>query len=220
MFARTADRLPAGHLGVSGPGGRAGVSVGPKNAKMGQEEAWTADVSFAGMAGTGGCDHWQRAVQIRAALAALSRSRVPIAALAVGSARRALDESVAYAAAYTQGGRPIGEFQLVQAMLADQYTGVAAGRAMVRETAGLRLRLRPPARAITGEAVLHGDGLSGGRPRRAGARGTGHTREIPVERISREVRLLCGRQASGQPRRNRLTVGHPLSHFLLNPRRS
>ena len=40
--------------------------------------------------------------------------------LAVGSAQRALDESVAFAAATTQGGEPIGGFQLVQAMIADQ----------------------------------------------------------------------------------------------------
>jgi alkylation response protein AidB-like acyl-CoA dehydrogenase len=50
--------------------------------------------------------------------------------------------------------------------------------------------------------------------------GTGYMRDIPVERIFREVRLLCGRQTGGQPRRNRLPVVHPLSHFLLNPRRS
>ena len=51
-----------------------------------------------------------------------------IAALAVGAAQRALDESVAYAATATQGGTPIGDL-LVQAMIADQQTGVLAGRA-------------------------------------------------------------------------------------------
>ncbi len=71
----------------------------------------------------------------RAAMTSLARGRVHIAALAVGTAQRALDESVAYAATATQGGTPIGEFQLVQAMIADQQTGVMAGRALVRDAA-------------------------------------------------------------------------------------
>ena len=41
-------------------------------------------------------------------MTSLARGRVHIAALAVGTAQRALDESVAYAASATQGGTPIG----------------------------------------------------------------------------------------------------------------
>ena len=52
-------------------------------------------------------------------MTSLARGRIHIAALSVGTAQRALDESVAYAATATQGGTPIGSFQLVQAMLAD-----------------------------------------------------------------------------------------------------
>jgi acyl-CoA dehydrogenase len=70
-------------------------------------------------------------------MVSLARGGVHIAALAVGIAQRALDESVAYAATATQGGTPIGNFQLVQAMIADQQTGVLAGRALVRDTARL-----------------------------------------------------------------------------------
>ena len=70
-------------------------------------------------------------------MTSLARGRIHMAALAVGSAQRALDESVAYAATATQGGTPIGNFQLVQAMIADQQTGVLAGRALAREAARL-----------------------------------------------------------------------------------
>ena len=113
-----------------------GVQVGVKDAKMGQEGAWTADVSFTDVrvpasALIGGSED----IGYRAAMTSLARGRVHIAALAVGIAQRALDESVAYAATATQGGKPIGSFQLVQAMLADQQTGVMAGRALVRDTA-------------------------------------------------------------------------------------
>ena len=56
-----------------------------------------------------------------------------MAGLAVGSAQRALDASVAYAASATQGGTPIRSFQLLQAVIAHQQTGVLTGRAVARE---------------------------------------------------------------------------------------
>ena len=120
---------------------------------MGQEGAWTADVSFTDVrVPAGALIGGSEDIGYRAAMTSLARGRVHIAALAVGIAQRALDESVAYAATATQGGKPIGSFQLVQAMLADQQTGVH-GRARTRprhrtasgspaRTAGSRRRRR------------------------------------------------------------------------------
>jgi acyl-CoA dehydrogenase len=184
-----------------------GVQVGAKDAKMGQEGAWTADVSFTDVrvpatALIGGSED----IGYRAAMTSLARGRVHIAALAVGIAQRALDESVAYAATATQGGKPIGSFQLVQAMLADQQTGVMAGRALVRDTARLWLsgedrRIAPSAAKlfctemaskVADLAVqVHG--------------GSGYMREVPVERIYRDVRLL--RLYEGTSEIQRLIIG-------------
>jgi acyl-CoA dehydrogenase len=212
VFARTADPRP-GNPGIAVflvPRDTPGVEVGPKDAKMGQEGAWTADVSFDGVrvsaeALVGG----DEAVGYRAAMTSLARGRVHIAALAVGTAQRALDESVAYAAANTQGGQRIGDFQLVQAMLADQQAGVLAGRAMVREVArayvsGEDRRVGPSAaKLFCTEMVakvadlavqVHG--------------GAGYMREIPVERIYRDVRLL--RLYEGTSEIQRLIVGDAL----------
>ena len=50
----------------------------------------------------------------------------------MGTAQRALDESVSYAATAAQGGSIIGDFQLVQTVVATQQTGALAGRALVR----------------------------------------------------------------------------------------
>jgi acyl-CoA dehydrogenase len=208
VFARTADPEP-GNPGISVflvPAGTPGVGVGPKDAKMGQEGAWTADVTFdevrlptAAMVG-------DEVSGYRAAMTSLARGRIHIAALAVGTAQRALDESVAYAATNTQGGEPIGSFQLVQAMIADQYTAVTAGRAMVREVAqayatGVDRRIGPSsaklfctemACTVADLAVqIHG--------------GTGYMREVPVERIYRDVRLL--RLYEGTSEIQRLIVG-------------
>lgn len=184
-----------------------GVTVGPKDKKMGQEGAWTAEVNFTDVrvpasALVGGSED----IGYRAAMTSLARGRVHIAALAVGTAQRALDESVAYAATATQGGTPIGDFQLVQAMIADQQTGVLAGRALVRETARQWIteqdrRIAPSAAKLfctemAGNVAdlavqIHG--------------GSGYMREVAVERIYRDVRLL--RLYEGTSEIQRLIIG-------------
>jgi alkylation response protein AidB-like acyl-CoA dehydrogenase len=58
----------------------------------------------------------------------LSEIRVMTAALAAGLARRALDDSASYAKERQAFGRPIGDFQLVAAKLADMATGLHAAR--------------------------------------------------------------------------------------------
>ncbi|MDT5191321.1 MAG: acyl-CoA dehydrogenase [Mycobacterium sp.] len=209
VFARSrpADADGPGIAVFLVPADTAGVVVGAKDAKMGQEGAWTADVGFDEVrvgadALIGGAED----IGYRAAMTSLARGRIHIAALAVGAAQRALDESVSYAATATQGGTPIGDFQLVQAMIADQQTGVMAGRALVREAARLWVsgedrRIAPSAAklfctemvgTVADLAVqIHG--------------GSGYMREVPVERIYRDVRLL--RLYEGTSEIQRLIIG-------------
>ena len=212
VFARTrpADDQGPGIAVFLVPAESPGVEVAAKDAKMGQEGAWTADVTFNDVRVEGGAlIGGSEDIGYRAAMTSLARGRVHIAALAVGAAQRALDESVSYAATATQGGTPIGHFQLVQAMIADQQTGVLAGRALVRDAARLWVsgedrRVAPSAAKLfctemAGKVAdlavqIHG--------------GSGYMHGVPVERIYRDVRLL--RLYEGTSEIQRLIIGSNL----------
>jgi alkylation response protein AidB-like acyl-CoA dehydrogenase len=65
----------------------------------------------------------------------LSEIRIMTAALAIGLARRALQDSTAYAQERRAFGRPIGEFQLIAAKLADMATQLHAARLVTYDAA-------------------------------------------------------------------------------------
>ncbi|TDC86402.1 acyl-CoA dehydrogenase family protein [Actinomadura sp. 7K507] len=196
VFARTDPGAKSSH-GISTfivPAGTPGVSVGPRDHKMGQFGAWTADVNLddvrlpagAVVGGDSGVD-----TGFLTAMRCLSNGRLLLAAACVGMCQRLIDESVRFASERKQGGRAIASHQLVQAMIADSVTDTMAARALVLESArayadGSDRRTGPAAaKYFCSEAVgrvadravqVHG--------------GAGYMRSVPVERFYRDARLF------------------------------
>jgi acyl-CoA dehydrogenase len=211
VFART-DPASTGGRGISSfvvETSTPGVTVGPKDKKMGQAGAWTAEVWFDDVRVPADALIGEEGRGYAKALTVLSRGRLHIAALCVGMAERVLDESVAYAATAKQGGAPIGRFQLVQAMLADMHAELLAARSMVRDVAerydsGADTSVGPSSaklfctemvgRAVDRAVQVHG--------------GMGYLRTTPVERFYRDARLF--RLYEGTSEVQRLIIGGAL----------
>src|SRR3954469_20921069 len=140
VFARTDPDAPRTR-GISTflvPADTPGLSVAPKDHKMGQFGAWTADVHFDDVrvpatAMVGGEAGLNRGFST--AMGCIAHGRVHISALMVGMAERLVDESVAYASTRKQSGKLIGSFQPVQGLIARSQTGYYAGRATALEPA-------------------------------------------------------------------------------------
>ena len=210
-FARSTGADGADGISVFAvPAGTAGLTVGPPDRKMGQIGAQTSEVFFDNVrvpltALIGG----EEGKGFGAAMRSLVKGRLNIAAVCVGAAERLLEESIAHAKTNRQGGTPIGEFQLVQAMLAESKAELDAGRALVlaatqRFDSGEDRRIGPSAaklfcsemvgRAADRAVQIHG--------------GLGYMRGVPVERFYRDVRLF--RIYEGTSEIQKLIIGRAL----------
>src|SRR5690606_29879074 len=133
----------------------------------------------------------------KTAMKVLNRARLHLAAVGCGMAKRALDESLSYARERRQFGKPIGEFQLIQAMLADSQAELLAGWALVRDAAqhfdSLPAGSPDPAmRVLTSSAKMFATEMAG-RVADRGVQihgGAGYINEYAIERLYRDVRLL------------------------------
>ncbi len=193
VFART-DPDAVGTQGISAflvDAGTPGLSLGPHDKKMGQQGAWTSEVFFDDVrvpasALIGGAEE----TGFRAAMKSLAKGRLTIAALCVGMAERIVAEATAYALDNRQGGTPIGEFQLVQELLADSETEARAGRALVLETArayddGSDTRQGPAVAKLFASRMVNQVADRGVQV----LGGMGYMRGVPVERFYRDARL-------------------------------
>lgn len=71
---------------------------------------------------------------VKIVMSGLDLERALVAGLCVGICERALELSVEYAKTRVQFGKPIGSFQMVQALLAEMYTEIEAMKTLVWRT--------------------------------------------------------------------------------------
>lgn len=143
VFARTDGRTRGGS-GVSAfliERGTPGLTTSGSTPKMGQEgapigEVYLENCRVPASAIIGG----EPGLGFRTVMKTLNKQRVNLAALSVGPAIRMLDEALAYTVERQQFGRPIAEYQLIQAMLAECKVEIEAARALILETARKRDR--------------------------------------------------------------------------------
>jgi acyl-CoA dehydrogenase len=193
VFARTDPNTP-GAKGISAflvPGGLPGIEIGKPDKKMGQHGTYVSDVIFnevrvpkdallGGVEGQG----------FKAAMQVLDRGRLHISAVCVGVAERLIADSVRYANERKQFGKPISEFQLIQAMLADSYAETLAAKSMALETA--RKRDRGEEVNIDASACKMFASEMVGRVADRAVQifgGYGYIAEYPVERYFRDARI-------------------------------
>lgn len=141
LMARTDPKTP-GAKGVSAfivPANTPGITIGKPEKKMGQQGAHICDVIFDDARVPAACLLGEEEGKgFVTAMQVLERGRLHISAVCVGVADRLTEDSTRYAAERKQFGAPIGNLQLVQAMLADCKTESYAARCMVLDAAKRR----------------------------------------------------------------------------------
>jgi acyl-CoA dehydrogenase len=172
--------------------GTPGLSLGKRDHKMGQKGAHTCDVMFdncrvpaANIIGG------KEGVGFKTAMKVLDKGRLHISAICVGAAERMLDDALRYACERQQFGKPIAEFQLIQAMLADSKAEIYAARSMILDAA----RRRDNKEDISTEAScckLFASEMCGRVADRAVQilGGAGYVSDYAIERFYRDVRLF------------------------------
>ena len=168
-----------------------GFSVGAKEKKMGIKGSPTTELYFEDCRIPGDRIIGDPGTGFKTALATLDHTRPTIGAQAVGIAQGAIDASIAYVKERKQFGKPIGDFQGVQFILADMAMKVEAARLMVYTAAARAERGEPNlgfissaskcfasdvAMEVTTDAVQ----LFGGY---------GYTVDFPVERFMRDAKI-------------------------------
>jgi alkylation response protein AidB-like acyl-CoA dehydrogenase len=170
--------------------GTPGFSTGKKIEKMGLHASDTTELILEDVAIPASQQLGEINQGFFDTLQILDKGRIGIGAWAVGIGRAAFEASRRYAMERVQFGKPIGEFQAIQHMLADMATELDAARLLVWRAAGMQdqhLRTtkqsaiakyyaaRASMRACTNAVQIHG--------------GYGYSREFEVERYLRDAKL-------------------------------
>lgn len=196
VFART-DLNDLSHKGITAfliSRETPGISTGLEHKKMGQSGSPVSEVYLSNvLASSDNVLGGQLGMGFATAMKALNKQRINLAALCIGPAIRLLDEALRHVKTREQFGKPISEFQLIQAMLAESKVEIEAAKSLVLETA----RSRDRGEDVTTQASIckyYASEMCG----RVADRvvqifgGAGYCADIggPIEMLYRDVRLF------------------------------
>ncbi|TXC70446.1 isovaleryl-CoA dehydrogenase [Sphingomonas ginsenosidivorax] len=168
-----------------------GFSIGQKIDKMGMRGSPTAELVF------DGCEVPDSAVMgplnggVGVLMSGLDYERAVLAGIQLGIMQACLDVVIPYVRERKQFGQPIGQFQLIQAKVADMYVALSSARAYVYavakscdagkttrfDAAGAILLASESAVKVSLESIQ-------------ALGGAGYTKDWPVERFMRDAKLL------------------------------
>jgi len=176
-----------------------GLSIGKPEQKMGQHGAHVCDVIFEDVRVPAANRIGAEGEGFKVAMQVLDRGRLHISAVCVGVAERLIEDCCRYALDRKQFGKPIAEFQLVQAMIADSRTETMAARALVMETA--KLRDTGASTTLEAAATKYFASEMVGRVADRAVQifgGAGYIADYGIERLYRDVRLFRIYEGSSQ----------------------
>ena len=191
------DKRARGITAVIVEKGTPGFSVSPKLDKMGNRCSPTAELIF---------NNCRVPVEnvvgevnggINVLMTGLDTERVAVAGLALGIGETAMELALKYAKSRKQFNRPISEFQMVKAKLANMYTEIEAARGLIYRAAGLADRSRrggkgTPIHKLAAAAILYtGEAVSRATDISLQLHGGyGYTTEYPINRFYRDAKLF------------------------------
>jgi butyryl-CoA dehydrogenase len=191
LFAMT-DKA-AGHKGISAfivPTDTQGFTRAPPDRKMGISAAHSCSIFFEDMKIPAKNILGKEGDGFKVAMSTLDGGRIGIAAQAIGIARAALEEAIAYSGDRKTFGKPIRDHQAIQFMIADMATELDAARLLMLQAAVLKdrgvrhstessmakLYASEMATRVTHKALqIHG--------------GQGYSKEFDAERHVRDARI-------------------------------
>lgn len=182
------------HKGISCfvlPADRPGIVRRRLRNKLGQLAGDTSEVVFEDVKVSSDALLGAEGEGFKLAMMTFDRTRPEIAAVGIGIAQRALDESLKYALRREAFGETIANFQAVQIMLADMAIELEAMRLLSHKAAWLLDRgaassiVSSYAKAFGGDAVMR---IATDAVQIFG--GYGYLRDYPVEKLMRDAKLV------------------------------
>lgn len=168
-----------------------GISVGPKEDKLGIRSSNTTQVIFEDVRVPAKNLLGKEGEGFKIAMKTLDLSRASVAAMAVGIAQAAFEASVQYSKERMQFGKPIASFQGIQFILADMAQYVQAARLLYLEASSKQDMGLPFTQTASLAKCFAGDtAMKVATDAVQVFGGYGYTKEYPVEKYFRDAKIM------------------------------